>query len=490
MAACRDSVIPTYSFLVIKASVSLGSNISARPQSHSVSPIDIGGVLARTNISNDPIYIATHQHYPSVYSDNINSALTFTNLSSDSLIRLKFSARSGIALESNCHDYLNITGVSGYENNTLQICGTNVSQSMLYLKLTGSSVSFRFVSDYNQSFAGFIMEYSEVDEIWSNERKSSADIEVVPIQQGLNTTARTKAKSIMHIVTHKGYPTIPYDNNLNSSLHLIGLSAQLLYRITVTARSGIELEKNCSDYIASLENNLGIDSLCASDVDESTYYLTPFESTTLTFITSQEQSYKGLLLVYSAVLPIYLEKNFDRRVSSEALTHIATHMYYPLTYDNNINAALTFIDIPVHSHIRLDFTAQTNIALEGNCLDYLTINGVTGYGNNVTKICGTDAPQTTLYLRTTGDSVTFRFITDKVEVFAGFVMEFSVIYPAETTETTSTTAANPNSLLVTIDTTVSATLTHFAFVTVISLLILIIIILAALLAVLRRKLTL
>ncbi|XP_067940380.1 uncharacterized protein [Watersipora subatra] len=411
-----------------------------------VFPIDVGGVFDRRNFSIDPIYIATHHRYPSVYSDNINSAWTLTNIPSDSVIRLKFSAKSGIALESNCHDYLNITGVSGYENNTLQICGTNVHKSALYLKPTTGSLSFRFVSDYNQGYTGFVLEYSEVDEIWSNERNPSPDNEVVPIQQGINTTARIQAKSVMHIVTHKGYPTIPYDNSVNSSLHLIGLSAQLLYRITVTARSGIELENNCSDYIASLENNLGFDSLCASDVDESTYYLTPFDSTTLTFITSQEETYKGLLLVYS--------------------------------------------DIPINAQIRLDFTAQTNIALEGNCFDYLNITGVTGYGNNVAQICGTNAPRTTLYLKTTGDGVTFRFFTDEVEAFAGFVMEFSVTYLSETTEAASTTVAYSKSPLVTMDTAVSATPTYISFLTVISLLILIIITLSALLAVLRRKVTL
>ncbi|XP_067947424.1 uncharacterized protein [Watersipora subatra] len=333
---------------------------------HTVLPIDMGGIYDRRALAITPLYISTHKSYPQKYNNNLNSALTLTGISQDSLIRLRFAARSGIALEKSCHDYLNITGVSGYDSNTVQICGTEASQPMLYLQPIEESLTFTFVTDYSEGYAGFVMEYSEVEGIPSDGYNSAADLEMIPIEQGRNSHSAAPSRRLIHIVTHKGYPILPYGSNINCSLTLTGLSAYPLYRIDLTARSGIELDSNCSDFldVPGIASH-GRLKICGGDLEDLTYYVTPNTDTmSFWFITSQEQTYQGVLLVYSAVLPIYLKKNEDRKVSSQGVSYIATHKRYPDYYDDNINSALIITDIPPQSQIKLDFTAQANIALE------------------------------------------------------------------------------------------------------------------------------
>ncbi|XP_067940651.1 uncharacterized protein [Watersipora subatra] len=401
---------------------------------HTVLSIDVGGIYDRKALAITPLYISTHENYPLKYSDNLNSALTLTNISRDSLIRLRFVARSGIAIEKSCHDYLNITGVRGYDRQTVQICGTEASQPTLYIQPIRENLTFTFVTDYSKGYAGFVMEYSEVEGIPSDGYNTASEVEVIPIQRGGNCQSTAPTRHLMHIVTHKGYPTLPYSSNINCSLTLTGVSAYPLYRIDLTARSGIELDSNCSNYL-EVSGNIRI---CGSDFEDLTYSLTPStDSMSFWFVTSQEQAYQGVMLVYSAVLPIYLDKHLNRRVSSQGLNYIATHKSYPGRYSDDINSALTITDIPPQSQIRLDFTAQANIALESRCLDHVNITGVSGYENNTIQICGTEAPQSSLYLSPIDQSLTFIFFTDYRDSYRGFIIEYSGIFMSDFKEDSS-----------------------------------------------------
>ncbi|XP_067947426.1 uncharacterized protein [Watersipora subatra] len=364
---------------------------------------------------------------------------------------------------------------------------------MLYLQPIEESLTFTFVTDYSEGYAGFVIEYSEVDGIPSYGHDSAAEIGVIPIERGGNSHSAASSRRLMHIVTHKGYPILPYGSNINCSLTLTGLSAYPLYRIDLTARSGIELNSNCNDFL----DLLGITShirikICGGELEDLTYYVNPStDSMSFWFITSQKQTYQGVLLVYSAVLPIYLEKNFHRRVSSRALSYIATHKRYPGLYHDNIDSALTITDIPPQSQIRLDFTAHANIALEYMCLDYVNITGVSGYENNTVQICGTEAPQPTLYLNVIDESLTFIFFTDDKDGYHGFVMEYSVISQPDTTELVSTTVVtSASSPLISIDPTASATSieeTAVALIAVVCALVMVIIVLVVILVQNRRK---
>ena len=106
------------------------------------------------------MYISSHHDITttSSYRDNINSSLTITDLSPQTIVSLSLKYEDTIELDPGCSDYLDIIGVKGYDDFTKRICRGLLEP--FNITTTEDKLIFRLFTDSKSSSSGFILLYT------------------------------------------------------------------------------------------------------------------------------------------------------------------------------------------------------------------------------------------------------------------------------------------------------------------------------------------
>ncbi|XP_067937531.1 uncharacterized protein [Watersipora subatra] len=162
-------------------------------------PIHLDNNTDRSVPSESLMYIATHKFYPELYDININSSLTLTNIPPNSTIRLDFLARAGVEIEPRCLDSVIVSGVDGYENNEMEICGNDFGQTTLSFNLIEPRLTFRFISDNGYSLTGFVMKYSATPQTNKLKASTSSTVRMADLTMAATIAGIVTASALLVI---------------------------------------------------------------------------------------------------------------------------------------------------------------------------------------------------------------------------------------------------------------------------------------------------